>query len=71
MTKKSKWGGARPGAGRPKGRGKPPELLRRNPVVSMLTDAELRALKKIARERGLPVFTAAYEILARTLKRKL
>ncbi len=57
--------------GRPKGSGKPPELVRRNPVVAMLTDAELVVLKRIAREQRIPVSTAAYEILARTLKRRL
>ncbi len=70
MKKKSKVGGARPGSGRPKGSGGPPELVRRNPVKSMLTDGELRALKKLARELGVPVSTAAYEILARTLRRR-
>ncbi len=68
MKRKSQ--AARRGPGRPKGSGKPPALVRRNRVVSMLTDAELAVLKRIARERGVPVSTSAYEILARTLKRR-
>ncbi len=70
MKKKSKVGGARPGAGRPKGSGGPPALVRRHVVSVMVADAELRALKKLARERGIPVSTAAYEIIARTLRRR-
>ncbi len=61
----------RRGPGRPKGSGKPSKLVRRNRVVAMLMDAELTALQRIARERGVPISTAAYEILARTLKRNL
>ena len=71
MAKRNPRGGARRGAGRPKGSGGPPELVRRNRVVAMLTNAELRALKEIARERSLPLSTAAYEILSRTLRRRL
>ena len=57
--------------GRPKGSGKPVALVRRHRVSITLNDAELAALNRIARQRGAPVSTAAYEILARTLKRKL
>ena len=56
--------------GRPKGSGKPVALVRRNRVSITLNDAELAALNRIARERDVPVSTAAYEILARTLKRR-
>ena len=59
-------GGKRPGAGRKPG---PLKLLRRNPVRVMLTDAELRALEKRAARLGVPISTAAYQILSRTLKR--
>lgn len=72
-TKKTKgtWGGARPGAGRPKGSGKGPSPdSRRNRVAVMLTDTELKALKGRARKGGIPVSTAAYEFVAAGLKRK-
>ncbi len=59
-------GGRRRGAGRKPG---PPEQVRRNPVRVMLTDAELRALEALAAERTVPLSTAAYDILARPLKR--
>jgi hypothetical protein len=36
----------------------------------ILSDAEIETLKKIAEQRYLPIGTAAYEILARTLKRR-
>jgi hypothetical protein len=39
-------------------------------VVVLLTDSDLQALEQIARERALPIGTAAYEILARTLTRR-
>ena len=59
-------GGRRRGAGRKPG---PPEQVRRNPVRVMLTDAELRALEALAADKTIPLSTAAYDILARTLKR--
>ncbi len=59
-------GGRRRGAGRKPG---PPEQVRRNPVRVMLTDAELRALEALASVRAVPVATAAYDLLARALKR--
>ena len=68
---KSGWGGRRPGAGRPPGTGKGPSAgARINRVVAMLNNDELKALKRVARKRKLPVGTAAYEIIARALKRQ-
>jgi hypothetical protein len=71
-SKKSKsgWGGSRPGAGRPPGTGRGPSPgARINRVVAMLSNDELKILKRIAREKKLPLGTAAYEIIARALKR--
>jgi hypothetical protein len=71
-SKKSKsgWGGRRPGAGRPPGTGRGPSPgARINRVVAMLSNDELKILKRIAREKKLPLGTAAYEIIARALKR--
>lgn len=71
-TKKatSGWGGRRPGAGRPKGTGTGPSPdARINRVVAMLSNDELKALKRIARQKKLPLGTAAYQIIARALKR--
>jgi hypothetical protein len=68
--KSSGWGGRRPGAGRPAGTGKGPSPgARINRVVAMLSNDELKALKRIAKQKKLPLGTAAYEIIARTLKR--
>lgn len=68
--KKSGWGGRRPGAGRPKGSGTGPSPNARiNRVVAMLSNDELKALKRIARKQKLPLGTAAYQIIARALKR--
>lgn len=63
-------GGPRPGSGRPKGTGKPTAQIRRNRVVCMVTDSELATLHRLADERGLPLGTVAYEILARGMRRK-
>ena len=60
-------GGPRLGAGRPKG---PVAAVRRNRVVVMLTDDELLKLEGIAEKRGLPIGTAAYEIVGRALARR-
>jgi DNA invertase Pin-like site-specific DNA recombinase len=66
--KKGTWGGRRPGAGRPKGSGKGPSPnSRRNRVAVMLTDAELRTLRGVARKQGVPVSTAAYQYIAKSL----
>jgi DNA invertase Pin-like site-specific DNA recombinase len=68
--KKGTWGGRRPGAGRPKGSGKGPSPnSRRNRVAVMLTDTELRTLTSTARKQGIPVSTAAYRYIAKSLGR--
>ena len=54
--------------GRPPGTGKPAEQVRNQRVTVMVTKAELRNLERIAGD--LPLGTAAYRILARTLKRR-
>ena len=59
-------GGPRRGAGRKPTTGE----TRRNRVVAFLTDAEFAALERIAHKRSLPIGTAAYEILARSLRRR-
>ena len=69
--KKARWGGPRKGAGRPKGSGPGPSPeARRNRVVVMLSDRELTKLQKLAGEKDLPLGTAAYEFVARGLKRR-
>jgi hypothetical protein len=71
VRKKSMWGGPRKGAGRPPGTGPGPSPhSRRNRVVIMLSDAELVKLRKLARQQDLPLGTVAYEIVARSLKRR-
>jgi len=62
-------GGPRPGSGRPRGSGGPPEGVRRNRLTVLLTDGELAKLTALARERKLPVGTVAYQALARGLAR--
>jgi len=71
MTSKSSgWGGARPGAGRPKGSGQGPgPNARTNRVAIMLTDKELSKLERLAKRRKKPVATVAYELLERGLSR--
>ncbi len=66
----SGWGGRRPGAGRPKGsgRGSSPQA-RINRVVVMLDSDEFKILNRIARKEKLPLGTAAYRIMARSLRR--
>ena len=64
------WGGARPGAGRPRGSGQgPSEHARKNRVAVMLTDAELVKLARIAKRRNRPVATLAHELISRALRR--
>jgi hypothetical protein len=68
---KGTWGGRRPGAGRPKGSGKGPSPdSRRNRVAVMLTDTELATLRGLARKSGVPVSTAAYQFIAKSLTRQ-
>lgn len=52
--------------GRPPG---PPEQVRRNRVTTTLTDAELRALERLAAERGVPAGTALYQLVKGKLGR--
>jgi hypothetical protein len=60
-------GGARPGAGRPRG---PSGEIRRNRVVALLADAEFKKLERWANERALPLGALAREILERALRRR-
>jgi len=63
------WGGARPGAGRPKGSGTGPSPdARKNRVAIMLTDAELKKLNRVASRKKKPVATLAYELMSKGLK---
>ena len=55
--------------GRPKGSGLPPEMVRTERVVVMLTPGEREKLARLAEERDLPIGTAAYELVARALRR--
>ena len=50
--------------------GGPPESVRRNRVVVMLTDGEFATLRRWADERELPFGTVAYEAVARALRRR-
>lgn len=63
----SKAGRKKARMGRPPG---PPDTVRRNRVVVMLTDAEIAALRDLADSKGLPTGTAAYQIMARALRRR-
>ena len=56
--------------GRPKGSGGPPEKVRRNRIVVMLTDGELTKLERLAEAKGLPLGTVAYEFVGRGLARR-
>ncbi|MEZ4281592.1 MAG: hypothetical protein R3F21_18455 [Myxococcota bacterium] len=68
-NRKTSWGGARPGAGRPKGSGRGPSpLARKNRVSLMLSDAELAALETLARDADKALATMAYELVARSLR---
>ena len=68
--KKSRWGGRRKGAGRPPGTGTgPSKHARINRVVAMLSNDELKILQAHAKREKLPLGTAAYRIIAQTLRR--
>ncbi len=70
LRKKTQWGGRRRGAGRPTGTGTGPSKdARINRVVAMLSNDELKILKAHAKREKLPLGTAAYRIIAKTLKR--
>ena len=67
--KKASWGGARPGAGRPKGSGSGPSPdARKNRVAVMLSDSELKRIHRVARRLKKPVATLAYELIAKELR---
>lgn len=71
MTAKShgSWGGARPGAGRPKGSGQGPSPdARRHRIGVMLTATELRQLRAHARSQRKPIATAAHALLTLALR---
>ncbi len=71
VGRKGMRGGPRKGAGRPPGTGPGPSPdARRNRVVVMLSDAELKKLRRLAHEKDLPVGTVAYEFVGRGLKRR-
>jgi hypothetical protein len=68
--KQSNWGGRRRGAGRPPGTGTgPSKNARINRVVAMLSNDELSILQAHAKRERLPLGTAAYQIIARALRR--
>lgn len=67
--KKSSWGGARSGAGRPKGSGAGPSPnARKNRVAIMLADSELEKLSRASKKKKIPQATLAYELLAKGLR---
>jgi hypothetical protein len=67
--KKASWGGARPGAGRPKGSGSGPSPnARRNRAAVMVSDSELARIERAARRMRRPVATLAYELIAEGLQ---
>jgi len=66
-ARKTAWGGPRPGSGRPRfAAGE----VRNCRVVVLLTSGEFTKLERLARERALPIGTAAYEIVERALRRR-
>jgi hypothetical protein len=54
--------------GRPPGTGGPPESVRRNRAVVMLTDAEFATLTSLAADHGLPLGTMLYQLVAGRLR---
>ena len=69
MATKKRRGVRKKPRGRPKGSGGPPEKLRRNRVVVMVTDAELAKLHRLAEARDVPLGTRAHELLSQSLRR--
>ena len=68
--KSSSWGGARRGAGRPKGSGTGSSPNARvNRIAMMLTDAELAKVVRIANRKNMPIATLAYELFATGLRK--
>jgi hypothetical protein len=69
-NKKSGWGGARRGAGRPKGSGTGPSPnARKNRIAVMLTDKEFARLKRLAERKKIPVATLAHRLMSAGLSR--
>lgn len=69
MKKRKTWGGARPGAGRPKGSGtgsSPDARVYR--VAIMLSRVDRERLESLAAGTGKPVATVAYELIVRGLR---
>jgi len=67
--KRSKWGGVRTGAGRPKGSGPGPSPdARKNRIAVMLSDTELGRLEALAKLSDKPIATVAYEFVAGGLR---
>ncbi len=67
--KKGSWGGARPGAGRPKGSGTGPGPNSRcNRVAVMLSNKDLMRVVKLAQRRDLPLATLAHKLLLKGLR---
>ena len=66
--KKTKWGGKRKGAGRPKGSGDGPSPnSRRNRVAVMLSDTEWNKLLSKANKANVPMATMAYRLVSKSL----
>ncbi len=69
--KPASWGGRRKGAGRPVGSGQGPSPdARYNRVAVMFNNTEIKNLKALAAKEGIPIATVAYNLIARSLKRK-
>lgn len=67
--KRRNWGGARPGAGRPKGSGtgsSPNARVHR--VAIMLSRVDRERLESLAEGTGKPLATVAYELIVRGLR---
>jgi hypothetical protein len=58
------------GSARPGKRPAPPETLRRNRVVAMLTDEELVKLMRVAEAKSLPVGTLARQLIVTSLAKR-
>ena len=68
---KGSWGGRRPGAGRPSGKGSGPSPdARIHRIPEMVREADLEAHYRMAEEDDEPLATVAYDILEEGLKRR-
>ncbi|MFO0688527.1 MAG: hypothetical protein U0900_07455 [Myxococcota bacterium] len=69
VKKRRNWGGARPGAGRPKGTGSgssPNARVHR--IAVMLSGVDRKRLESLAEGMGKPLATVAYELIVRGLR---